>query len=216
MTTTNNFNFKLIDLDKNPWVDDEHGNWHIVDALMARYLSVANVQGIWENALAVTVGQRYIDTVADTIYEVLVAHTTSSTTTFAVERAAQTSYWQAVSIDVSFQGTWTAGTTYAVNSYVVDSGRYGIVAVAHTAVTSYDTGVTNGDIVTLIDSTTIIAATHTTNDVAAGGTSTATYVQSTGVFDFGLVTGDTGATGATGAAGSNGTSAGVGLILALG
>ena len=199
MTETTNFSFKLIDFDKIPWHEDEHDNWHLADALLARYVSISNVQGVWQNALAVTVGQRYIDADSDTIWEVLVAHTTSSTLTFSADRTANSTYWQTVSVDVAYKGAWTAGTVYSINDFVTDSARYGVVAVAHTSVTSYDQGVSDGNIITLIDGTTLIAATHVANVIAAGGTPTATYDTATGKFTFGLVTGNTGATGATGA-----------------
>tara|TARA_R100000789_G_scaffold12639_1_gene16499 strand:+ start:2347 stop:3054 length:708 start_codon:yes stop_codon:yes gene_type:complete len=234
MTETTNFSFNLTDLDKIPWHTEEHNNWHLVDALMARFLNISNVQGVWQNALAVTVGQRYIDTADDTIFEVLVAHTTPSTGTFNAARTAISANWQSVSIDAAYAGAWTAGTVYSVNEFVSDSARYGVVAAVHTAVTSYDTGVANGDIVTLVDVSTLIGATHLTNTVAPGGTPTATYDADNARFDFGLVTGNTGATGPAGAGGdltaannlsdvadattslSNLGGVGVGLTLALG
>ncbi len=210
---TSNFRFELIAANTTPYHDEAHNNWHIVDAIFTRYLSLNDFQGVWQNSLAVTVGQRYVDSVTETIYEVLVAHTTHASNTFAQDRTNNSTYWQSVTVDVSFRGTWAESTVYAVNDFVVDTGRYGVVAVAHTAATSYDTGVAAGNIITLIDTTTIISSTHTTSTIAAGGTPTATYTQSTGKFNFGLVTGNTGATGATGTAG---TDADVGIIIALG
>jgi hypothetical protein len=104
MATTNNFKLNLIDFDQIPWHDDEHNNWHSVDALLARYIAVSNIQGVWANAVAVTVDQRYIDSVDDTIWEVLVAHTTPSTGTFAASRASVSTNWQSISVDASFKG----------------------------------------------------------------------------------------------------------------
>ena len=216
MAETTNFSFNLTDFDKIPWHTEAHNNWHLVDALLARYLSVSNVKGVWQNALAVTVGERYIDGTTDTIWEVLVSHTTSSTLTFTADRTANSTYWQSVSVDVSFAGTWTAGKEYTVNSFVVDSRRYGVVAVAHTAVTSYDTGVTNGDIVTLVDTSALISESPVINLLGLGATATVTFDANTGVFTFGIPIGATGATGATGAAGADGADADIGLILALG
>jgi hypothetical protein len=196
--TTTNFKLIKVALDKIPWNNDINGNFSIIDAMLARYISVNDVQGIWANAQAVTVGQRWIDPDAEVIYEVLVASTTPSTGTFAAARTATSTQWQGVTIDQAFKGTWATGTAYVVNDFVVDSGRYGVVAIAHTSVTSYNTGVTAGNIVTLVDASEIIDTTHSTNTVATGGTPTATYSASTSKFDFGLVTGATGATGATG------------------
>jgi hypothetical protein len=159
MTETTNFNFNLTDFDKIPWHNEEHDNWHLADALIARYLAVSNVQGVWQNALAVTVGHRFIDATDDTIWEVLVAHTTSSTLTFPADRTANTTYWQSISIDVTFAGVWADDTGYSINQFVTDASRYGVVSAAHTSTTSYDTGVAAGNIVTLVDLSDEVAAT---------------------------------------------------------
>jgi hypothetical protein len=212
MATTNNFKLNLIDFDQIPWHDDEHNNWHSVDALLARYVAISGVQGVWANAVAVTVGHRYVDSADDTIWEVLVAHTTPSTGTFAASRTAVSTNWQSISVDASFKGAWAVGTAYVVNDFISDSNRYGVVTVAHTSVTSYDTGVSAGNVVTLIDGSNIIASVTATT-VGAGGSATASYVGSTGALTLGIPTGATGATGATGDAG---TDADVGIIIALG
>jgi hypothetical protein len=152
---TSNFNFELVPFDTDPWHTKEHNNWHIVDAIMKRYITISNVQGVWTNATTVAVGDRYIDVNADTIWEVLVTHVTKSTGLFAADRTANPTYWQGVTVDSTSRGTWTVGTAYKTNDYVVDvSGgysRYGVVIANHTAVTSYDTGVTDSNIITLIN-----------------------------------------------------------------
>ena len=159
MAVTSNFKLKLIDFDKIPWNDDFYDNMHIIDAIMARYIAISDVQGSWENATAVTVGQRYVDNDSDTVWEVLVAHTTPSTGTFAASRSANTTYWQSITVDATYRGAWAAVTDYLINDFVSDSSRYGVVQTIHTSVTSYDTGVSNGDIVTLIDVSADVAAT---------------------------------------------------------
>lgn len=205
-TKTANYNFNLIDFDKIPWGDEDHNNWHVVDALLARFLAISNIKGVWENALAVTVGERYIDYDLDTIYEVLVSHTTPSTGTFSASRSAVSTNWQSVTVDATNKGLYVQDTVYNPNDFVVNSGRYGIVQNIYTSdntqattILSYDTDVTAGNILTLIDASGLIAATHDTNTIATGGTPTATYNAATATFDFGLVTGATGATGAAGA-----------------
>lgn len=171
---TTNFNLIKVALDKIPWHEDVNGNFSIIDALMARYIAVSDIQGIWINAQAVTVGQRWVDPDTETIYEVLVAHTTASTGTFATDRAANTANWQGVTIDQAFEGTWAAGTAYAVNDFVIDSNRYGVVAVAHTSVTSYDVGVAAGDIITLIDLSADLAAAEASATAAAASAASIT------------------------------------------
>jgi hypothetical protein len=155
---TSNFKLNLTDFDKIPWGEEQHNNWHIVDALMARFIAISLIQGAWENALAVTVGNRYIDTDADTIYEVLVAHTTPSTGTFSAARIANSSHWQSVTVDVANKGTYAQATTYNANDFIVDGVRFGIVSAQYTSdsvqattALSYDADVTNGDIITLIN-----------------------------------------------------------------
>jgi len=207
---TTNFSLNLIDFDKIPWGEEQHNNWHTLDAVMARFIAVSNIKGAWENALAVIVGDRYIDTDEDTIYEVLVAHTTPSTGTFAASRTSISSNWQSITVDTIAGGTYAQNTSYSPNTFVVQGGRYGVVQTSYTsdntaatAALSYDADVTSGDIVTLVDVSELIDATHSTNTVATGGTPTATYNDSTKKFDFGLVTGATGATGSTGASGAS-------------
>ena len=207
---TTNFSLNLIDFDKIPWGEEQHNNWHTLDAVMARFIAISNIKGAWENALAVVVGDRYIDTDADTIYEVLVAHTTPSTGTFAASRTSVSSNWQTITVDTVAGGTYAQNTSYSPNTFVVQGGRYGVVQTSFTsdnteatAALSYNADVTSGDIVTLVDVSELIDATHSTNTVATGGTPTATYTAATKKFDFGLVTGATGATGPTGASGAS-------------
>jgi hypothetical protein len=195
MATTTNYNFNLIDFDKIPWHEDDHNNWHEVDALLARYLSISNVKGVWQAATTVAVGERYIDSADDTIWEVLVAHTTSSTLSFSAERAAQSTYWQSISVDASYAGDWAAGKSYTVNEFVTDNKRYGVVTTAHTSVTSYNQGVSDGNITTLIDASTLVSSSPVANTLGVGESATVAYNSSTGVFTFGLPTGATGATG---------------------
>ena len=159
MATTSSFSFNLTDFNKKPWHVEEHDNWHIIDALMARFLAISNVKGVWKNALIVAVGERYIDDASDTIFEVLVAHTTSSSLTFVNDRLANTSFWQGVTVDFSSQGAWVTATAYTPNSFVVDANRYGVVTTTYTSGATYDADVTAGNIITLVDLSTDLAAT---------------------------------------------------------
>ena len=179
MANTSNFNFELIPFDTIPWHQKEHDNWHIADSVFARFVSVNNMKGVWNNATAVALGEKYVDSDADTIWEVLLAHTTASTGTFSADRTANPSYWQGITVDQSSAGTWAAGTAYSVNDFVTDSNRYGVVFTAHTSVTSYNQGVSDGNIVTLIDLSTDLAAAETSaTNAAASATQAATSVSS--------------------------------------
>ena len=99
MANTSNFNFELIPFDTIPWHQKEHDNWHIADSVFARFVSVNNMKGVWNNATAVALGEKYVDSDADTIWEVLLAHTTASTGTFSADRTANPSYWQGITVE---------------------------------------------------------------------------------------------------------------------
>ena len=183
--TTTNFKFNLTEFDKIPWHTEEHNNWHIIDALLARYIAIGSVQGAWENAIAVTVGSRYIDTDTDTIFEVLVAHTTASTGTFAADRTANDSYWTSISVDVSAKGTYAQGTAYNPNDFVIQGDRYGVLKTTYTSdstqatvILSYDLDVTNGNIVTLIDGSDLFDIIFGSNGILTK-TATGTFVSRT-------------------------------------
>ena len=210
MAVTPNYNFKLIDFDSIPWHEDEHDNWRIVDSVFSNFIVVTNLKGVWQNATAVAVAEKYVDPDLGTIWEVDTAHTTPSTGTFAADRTANAGRWSAFTVQVTSRGAYAQSTVYSPNDFVVDGGRYGVCQAAFTSdsdaattALSYDADVTAGNIATLLDVSNVIAATHDTNTVAAGGTPTATYNASTTKFDFGLVTGATGDTGPTGESGAS-------------
>ena len=74
-TKTPNYKFELVDFNTKPWHTKEHNNWRIIDSVFSNFITVSDLQGIWENAIAVTVGQKYVDPDLDTMWKVLVAHT---------------------------------------------------------------------------------------------------------------------------------------------
>jgi hypothetical protein len=156
MTKTSNFSFDLIDFDKRPWHDDEHNNWHLLDALLARYVSISNVQGVWEQALSVTAGQKYIDPDEDSIWEALISHTTASSGLFAADRTNNSSYWQTVSVDVVSKGEWATDTVYSLNEFVYSGNIYAVCTTAHTSGATFAGDSANWGY--LIDTTASIAA----------------------------------------------------------
>ncbi len=190
---TTNFKLKLVAFDKIPWHEDQYDNWHVIDALMAKFIAISDVQGTWQNATAVIVGDRYIDTADDTIWEVLIAHTTPSTGTFAASRTTTPTNWQLVTVDATFVGAWAVSTIYAVNEFLRDGTRYGIVKTTHTSVISYDQGVTDGDIETLINGGDIFTGPHLASGLSEGASPTVSFNTSTGVLTFGIPVGATGA-----------------------
>jgi hypothetical protein len=167
VTRTPSFAFELIDFNKIPWHLRDHANWQLLDAVIAKFISITNIKGVWENSLVVTVGQKYSDAEGSTIWTALVAHTSPATGTFADARTAKPTYWEAFSVDIANAGTWTTATAYDANDFVVDSNRYGIVATGYTSGASYDIDVTAGSIVTLIDLSTDLAAAASSASAAA-------------------------------------------------
>ena len=149
---TPNFKFNLVTLDDTPWHEFDHDNWRIIDTVLAKFVSIVNLIGVWDNSLAITAGEKYIDREGGTIWTALVSHTSPSTGTFAASRTAVPSNWELFSsIDATFAGAWTASTSYAQNSFTVDANRYGVTTSSYTSSSDYDTDVLNGNIITLID-----------------------------------------------------------------
>ena len=167
MTRTPSFAFELIDFNKIPWHLKDHANWQLLDAVIAKFISITNIKGVWENSLVVTVGQKYSDAEGSTIWTALVAHTSPATGTFADARTAKPTYWETFSVDIASAGTWTTATAYDANDFVVDSNRYGIVATGYTSGASYDIDVAADRIVTLIDLSTDLAAAASSASAAA-------------------------------------------------
>ena len=173
MANTTNFNFELIDFDTIPWHTKEHDNWRLADAVFAQYIAIAGVRGIWNNALTIAVGDKYVDRELGTIHTALIAHTSASSGTFADDRTANSSFWESFSIAQAFRGTWATGTAYAVSEFVVDGHRYAVCQTTHTSTTSFDTDTANW--ITLIDVTpSITAATAEVTAAAASATAAAT------------------------------------------
>ena len=157
-TKTPNFSFELVDFNARPWGSKEHDNWRIIDAVFSNFLTVTNLQGVWQNAIAVTVGQKYVDPDLGTMWEVLTAHTTPSSGTFAASRTAVDSNWVSFTVAVQSKGAYAQNTVYSPNDFVTSGDRYGIVQnsytsnnTAATAALGYDADVTAGDIITLLD-----------------------------------------------------------------
>lgn len=192
MARTVNYNLELIDFNKIPWHSKEHDNWRTIDAVFANFIVVSNMQGVWQNATAVTVGQKFVDAELGTIFSVLVAHTTASTGLFEADRTTNPTYWEAFTVQVASRGTYAQSTVYSPNDFVLDGARYGIVQTAYTsdgtlatAALSYDLDVTNGDIVTLVDAADQLDNLFTSNGMlvrtAAGTYSSRTMLGGTGI-----------------------------------
>jgi len=128
MARTPNYNLELIDFNKIPWHTREHDNWRSIDAIFANFITVNQMQGVWQNATAVTVGQRFVDAEAGTILTVLIAHTTASTGLFSADRIANPTYWELFS-DVALAESWASSLAGLVNSVDYSSKAYAVGTV---------------------------------------------------------------------------------------
>ena len=155
---TTNFAFELIEFEKIPWHENERDNWRSLDAVLARFVSILNFKGTWQNATTVVDGDRYVDPDLFTIWECDISHTTPSTGTFAEDRTTNVGRWSSFSTEFVSGGAYTVATAYAVNTFLVDANRYGVTLSGFTSTTTYDLDVAAGNILTLIDLTAPLAA----------------------------------------------------------
>lgn len=208
MTTyTTNFNFALPDFDKKPWHQDMADIVTTVDAVLARYVSANNMQGVWQNSTAYSVGERTVDEDDGTIWTCLVDHTSSPTgTAFAVARTTYPLYWEVFS-DVELAKNWATylsgtvdGSDYSSKAYAIGSilqlpagsAKYwaeaaeadAVLTAADAVSTAADVVSTNADVVSTnadVVATNADAATTTQDaiDTAADAVSTAADAVST-------------------------------------
>ena len=128
MARTPNYNLELIDFNKIPWHTKEHDNWRSIDAIFANFITVNQMQGVWQNATDVTVGQRFVDAEEGTILTVLIAHTTASTGLFAADRIANPTFWDLFS-EVALAESWATSLAGLVNGIDFSSKAYAIGTV---------------------------------------------------------------------------------------
>ena len=151
-TRTSNFLFPIPDVDEKPWQDLYSEFVKSVDALFARFTVVNDYVGVWDNAVLFSVDEVALDLDDATMYKCLVKHTSAlGTTTFAEDRAANTTYWESVTVQETFQGEWAAGTSYTVRDFAVASGKYAVALVTHTSGATFAADLALGYWLVLID-----------------------------------------------------------------
>ena len=189
---TPNYSFELIGFNTDPYHEKEHDNWRIIDSVFSNFITVTDLKGVWQNAIAVTVGQKYVDAELGTMFEVLVAHTTPSTGLFAASRTSVPANWTPFTVQISSKGAYTQNTVYSPNDFVLQGGRYGIVQISYTSdstaasvILGYDADVTAGSIITLVDVDDLLDTEFTVNGMlartAAGVYTSRTLLGGTGI-----------------------------------
>lgn len=145
MTTTPNMGLSIVDFDDTPWHDEVNGNFELIDSIFNAAVGVAGISGAWENSLAVTEGEKYVDTDIGSIWQVAIAHTTAATGTFEEDRDDNPTYWTPVSGALNARGEWMAGVVYGAGdlAYTEAEALYCVCAVTHTSTTSQRADIAN-------------------------------------------------------------------------
>jgi hypothetical protein len=150
---TPNFGLVLPPGNRRNWTDLANGNTRLIDALIATFVNVSNLQGLWVNNFEYTVGQNVVDETSGVVYTAQVDHTSSSPPmTFAQERAAHSTYWLTFAVAARNRGAWATATAYALNDFVIADGtKYAVCIEAHTSGASFDVDAAAGKWDILID-----------------------------------------------------------------
>ena len=87
-------NYKLIKpkYDTDTWHDYEYDNLDTIDAVLSAIYASGDWQGFWKSNTHYNVGDIVIDRSTDTMYRVMVEHTTSAGS-FAAEWTAHHNYY---------------------------------------------------------------------------------------------------------------------------
>lgn len=152
MTLTPNLKLEEIPANTRTWTDKMNNNLLLIDAAIGSYFVLQNLQGIWENSHAYTVGQTVVDGETAAVWTCQVDHISAGIpTTFAEERAANADYWSVYSSPARARGTWTPSTAYAINDFVVSGTQYAVCIATHTSSASFSVDVADGKWSILID-----------------------------------------------------------------
>ena len=127
-------NYKLIkpQYDTDTWHDYEYDNLDTIDAVLSAIYASGNWKGFWATNTAYVVGDVVIDRDTDTMYKVMVEHTTSAGS-FAAEWTAHHTYYElwspndlaeswATKTDGKVSDTDYSSKAYAISSGLIDDG----------------------------------------------------------------------------------------------
>ena len=127
-------NYKLIkpQFDTDTWHDYVYDNLDTIDAVLSAIFASGDWQGFWKSNTHYNVGGVVIDRATDTMYKVMVEHTTSEAT-FAEEFDAHPTYYElwspnnlaedwAIKMDGQVSNTDYSAKAYAISADLIDSG----------------------------------------------------------------------------------------------
>lgn len=122
-------NYKLIkpQYDSDTWHDYEYDNLDTIDAVLSAIYASGNWKGFWATNTAYVVGDVVIDQDTDTMYKVMVEHTTSAGS-FAAEQTTHPDYYELWSPN-NLAESWAIKTDgkvsnedYSAKAYAISSG----------------------------------------------------------------------------------------------
>ena len=127
-------NYKLIkpQFDTDTWHDYEYDNLDTIDAVLSAIFASGDWQGFWKTNTHYNAGGVVIDRATDTMYKIMVEHTTSEAT-FAAEFTAHPTYYElwspnnlaqdwATKTDGLVSNTDYSSKAYAISSALIDTG----------------------------------------------------------------------------------------------
>lgn len=166
--TTPNYALRIPVFDSPGWGREVERNFDILDSALFAASGLAITSGLWTNATTYTVGERVVDPDLGGVYACLVGHTSAATGTFAADRTANPTYWEAYDTTIIWRGNWANATEYFVNDIIQDGYKFGIAIANFTSDTSYANDVSDGNIVTFFDGTgTVTDSTNAKNAAEA-------------------------------------------------
>jgi hypothetical protein len=146
LTYTKNYRFPKTDFMSEPWIQGIWDSFDAIDSLMYGQ-AASNGTSIWQNSYQYNLGLQVIDSVDSSTWVCVTSHTSAaSPTTFAQDRAAHPTYWNAIMLSFKVRGQWLNNTAYNPGDMVYDTtaGR-NIQAVCATKHVSNAAGTINDD-----------------------------------------------------------------------
>lgn len=131
---TTNYKFWQPPFNTRVWQDYINQNFAVMDAVLARFVAINNLRGVWANSTSYVVGDRVVDATDGTIYTCAIAHTSAVVgTVFSADRIAHPTFWTIFTFSVAFRGAWVSGRSYAVGDFVNFSKKLAVASTAHVA-----------------------------------------------------------------------------------